>query len=330
VSRYYVPGNILLTGEYAVTESEGLGIALAIGKYVEMTIHPGTTFRVVGLFGGSERIEISENSIPGEGFLLQIIEFICGKLGITPGDLAGTIEIDSRAFYDLQGKKLGYGSSAAVTIALCTGIAILSGLTAHDADNVISGAAVEAHRFAQNGRGSGYDILASIHGGIGLVIGGSSPRWEPITLTWLESIGLINLEHPVTTTGALSQYEAWKNHNPLEYIQFLCRSNHLVKLIANSRSFDDARTHLETYRDFGVLLGEAIGADADVPKSLRKAFTDDVFYKAVGAGNELVGFIAQDFSRVSIADRDGLTARGATRPSGVRIERLDRRGAEWR
>lgn len=295
-----------------------------------MTVQPGTTLRVVGLLGSDKRIEITETTIPGEGFLPQIIEFICGKLGVAPGDLAGTIEIDSRAFYDLQGKKLGYGSSAAVTIALCTGIAILSGLTARDAGNVISGAAVEAHRFAQNGRGSGYDILASIHGGIGLVIGGSSPRWEPITLTWLESIGLFNLENPVTTTGALSKYEAWKDHSPLEYTQFLNRSNHLVKLIANSRSFDDARTHLEAYRDLGVFHGEAIGARADVPESLREAFIDDVFYKAVGAGNELVGFIARECLRVNMADRDGLTASDATRPAGVRIEHLDRRGAEWR
>ena len=152
-----VPANVLIAGEYTITEPGGLGIALALDRHVEMTVERASSFEFVGWFGKDERVELNrpirEDNLPG-----LIVSYCARKLGVSTVDLEGKIHIDSRAFYDEAGYKLGYGSSASVAVALCAGLAILTGRTKQEADSFAAGTAVEAHRYAQNGRGSGYDI----------------------------------------------------------------------------------------------------------------------------------------------------------------------------
>ena len=84
-----------------------------------------------------------------------------GGLGTLPGSLA--IRVDSSAFVGDGGAKLGFGSSAAVTVAALAGlIAVCLGEAV--APSEIMRAAVRAHRRAQGG-GSGIDVAAACMGG---------------------------------------------------------------------------------------------------------------------------------------------------------------------
>jgi phosphomevalonate kinase len=89
---------------------------------------------------------------------------------------ASPMELDSHAFYNAgsagQAAKLGLGSSAALTVAMCR----LLLPAASDAAQVCE-AAVRAHRRFQGDTGSGVDVAASAYGGIlRFTVGGDVTR----------------------------------------------------------------------------------------------------------------------------------------------------------
>ncbi len=156
------PGKVVLSGEYTVLDGAP-AVCMAVDRRARVRVRsvdaaysrvsaPGYS-SVQGRFfsdGASIRWLQGEN----EFGLVDVALRTVGQA--RQGSLS--IDLDTRAFYDTtSGKKVGLGSSAALTVAL------VAALT--ESTDVLGGA-TRAHRLFQGGSGSGVDIAAGVTGGL--------------------------------------------------------------------------------------------------------------------------------------------------------------------
>ncbi len=310
------PANLLLLGEYAVLEEGGLGLAVAAEPRVKARVERQPAEARLTVFARmDDELRWSPGSRPGDprAALLEAAVSVCFPAGAA----AGTIEVDSSDFFFAGGRKGGYGSSAAAAVALCWALLTLTeGSPARPA--AVLEAALAAHRRAQGGRGSGYDVLASFHGGVGLFTGGRRPSWRPLRLPWLEPLYLFHGAHSLSTPVAIDRYFDWRRREPRQAQRFLEESNRQVEHFARAASRREALICLRRCRELGLRLGEAIGVPAELAPpgaSLRNGVSAEDC-KALGAGNELgLAFPEQPLDRphdllsVLLADK-GLAQEG--------------------
>ena len=311
-----VPGNLLLMGEYAVLEEGGLGLAIApdIRASGSLSTDPGAAAAVaagqtdhrtntplptpnVSVIG---KLPGETVSWPGDtGVLGLAAEYLNGHFTLPGGTGSGLrIELESDAFFRPDGGKRGLGSSAAIVVAL-TALwlrafgSISPGSTGEgDTRETVFRNALAAHRSAQGGRGSGYDVAGSTFGGILLFTGGVVPRVTPLNLRWLPRLRLLQGTAPVRTVNAVGRFSEWESANSKAAGEFLERSNRMVAEFASANDWTTAAEVLAEYTRIAVALGESIGvpATANFPGARATARLADnvpVVAKAVGAGNEL-------------------------------------------
>ena len=307
--RLTVPGNILLLGEYAVLEEGGLGLAMAVEARVRLEAFPATDLLIEGTWPGNS---FSWN--PSRRDTSPLVEAVVDTVSEWLGcPVSAHVRIDSSAFFTSDGRKAGLGSSAAVSVALVCALLRAAGQAALSAADV-PGLALKAHRLAQGGRGSGYDVFTSFHGGWGIFRGGASPAWEPRTLEGNPEVLLFPGPAPVSTAESVSRYFEWRGRNPGPARKFLLESNSSILSFVKSGSPPDARKWLGACRELGIELGRSIGVPAELP---IPAGLDPLWCKSLGAGNEL-GLC--------------LLARGAPPPAdapGVRPVRRAETGVAW-
>jgi phosphomevalonate kinase len=175
------PGKAVLIGEYAVLEGAP-AIVMAAGPRARASLRPadGPSHRAVSLNGGARAAFRAERGgiewLEGAGDDFALLEHVWRAAGADP---AGAVELvlDTRGFFDpATGAKLGFGSSAALCVAL---VAVLAGPAA--GRDAVQRAALAAHRDFQRGRGSGVDVAAAVHGGV-LAFRRDGPRVE--RLAW--------------------------------------------------------------------------------------------------------------------------------------------------
>lgn len=161
VSRIHAraPGKLFLSGEYAVLQGAP-ALACAVGRHVEASFLSG---------------EAAED--PEAARWRRAAREVLRRHGLDAAPAARPLEIDSRALYSAGGIKLGFGSSAAVAVAV-TGLL----LAAQDRRSTVAERlriADELHRALQGQGGSGVDVAASLHGGVIAVEDGEveSLRW---------------------------------------------------------------------------------------------------------------------------------------------------------
>lgn len=287
--RTSAPANLLLLGEYAVLERGGLGLAVALDIRVRVEARPcpaaGLTVR--GRWGGGEDLRWRPGSAPDPR--TRLVQAVAEAARRRRGDgrhPEAEVEVDSSAFF-AAGRKLGFGSSAAAAVAL--GWALLAaGLPdgAPDPDPELAlDSALEAHRLAQGRRGSGYDVYASFHGGVGLFTGGERPEWRPLHLPWLSALRLRRGAHSVPTPEAIGRYRRWKELQPEQARRFLEESNRSLRGFIGCSSPAESFRFFTRSRELGLRLGEAIGVPAEVPSPPG---VPPERCKAVGAGDELL------------------------------------------
>jgi len=282
--RLTVPGNILLLGEYAVTEEGGLGLAMAVERRVRVAPHPWDELLVQGSWPGA-----SVTWSPGSGgapLVAAVVDAVCSWLraeGRAPA-WRTRLTVDSTGLFGADGRKLGLGSSAAVAVGIACGLLEAAGVPPRARDAAATGIALAAHRAAQGGIGSGYDVLCSFHGGLGVVRGGERPSWEPWVPSLPLDVAVFPGTAPVATPGAVRRYRAWKEGDPVSARDFLRESNARVAAFLAADTDADRLAALAAYRGLCVALGDAIGVPAriGVPDGV-----DAARCKTLGAGNEL-------------------------------------------
>jgi phosphomevalonate kinase len=163
------PGKAVLCGEYAVLRGAP-AVAMAVDRRAGVCLSPADDrchrFEAPGFVSGHWRFRAdSQGRIewldepPRAGFHLLEETFRACLSDELPPLL---ISIDTREFFDGQsGEKLGFGSSAAATVALVAG---LSGQ--HEQSEACWPVARAVHRSLQGGRGSGVDVATSCFGGV--------------------------------------------------------------------------------------------------------------------------------------------------------------------
>lgn len=157
--RARAPGKLFLSGEYAVLHGAP-AMACAVGRHVEASFLSGDA---------AEDPEAARWRLAAREILL--------RHGLDPAPAARPLEIDSRALYSAGGIKLGFGSSAAVAVAVSGLLLASQERRSLTADRLRI--ADELHRAIQGPGGSGVDVAASLHGGVIAVEGDrvESLRW---------------------------------------------------------------------------------------------------------------------------------------------------------
>lgn len=326
-----IPGNLLILGEYAVLEEGGLGLTMAIDPSVTAETVRADGFSLTGITPAetvhwhAETSGGATDGRPGErpsgepDSLLAAAARELGRLlvehtGVQLSQLGVRITIDSREFFTAAGRKRGYGSSAAVVAALVVSVLARARELAPVALDTFDplAAAVAAHRAAQGGRGSGYDVAASLHGGVGLFYGGRQPRYEPLghDVAWPRTLLSAGMA-AVGTSPAIKRYQALRRENPQFVRAFVEASNRAVRQFVDAESWPAQRDAILAARRWSIQLGDAVGVSAHPPfPDLRHAIA-----KCLGAGDELVGWFVDPAATDELAGLYGAAAAAEVTPA---------------
>ena len=172
------PGKLVLLGEYAVLFGHA-AVVLAVDRRatVELTSAAGRNFCVhaPGIVPERARFGLGDGATVAwenpSGARLPLVEAVLGALlagGVIDPRLLEPFDavLDTRAFFDSttgSDGKLGLGSSAALTVALASAVALWSGR-----EDLLEPRIewlerlLRIHREFQGGRGSGIDLAASL------------------------------------------------------------------------------------------------------------------------------------------------------------------------
>ena len=300
------PASLLLLGEYAVLEEGGEGLALATEPRVHARFTPWSSLVIVARFAGKELVW--DEAHPESSLLLSRCVAACrSRLGDSAaagrGDRARLqrirVDIDGTAFFAADGSKLGLGSSAATAVALCALLLAAGGLGGDELEAALFPTALAAHRAAQGGRGSGYDVAASCWGGPGLFVGGARPRWLPLAVSALPPFVLSRGRAPVSTPAAIDRYLAWKERAPAAAADFVAASNARVEAYAAARDAPARLSLIAEAAREGGRLGSLIGVPAaPLPAGRGGAPGYEPVVKPLGAGDELFASFFPEISAV--------------------------------
>ena len=284
-----VPANVLVAGEYAITAAGGLGIALAVEPRAYARVERSDdSLYVVGIGARSAETHWPDQSAP---LIDAVVRTFREITPFEPAELAATIWVDTSQLYHAgTGGKLGLGSSAAATVLIVAALYTLASGSPPRLDELID-TAVKAHRAANHGRGSGYDVITSACGGTVLFCGGATPTWQPVDdLLQLDDEHLQlhrwKLRRSVASSRAVERFETYFPAHSQMYTDVLTENEAVI------RSMLAARTWRRYFQTVGAAraLGERIGAEIGVPASLPVGachHCDGWIAKASGAGNEL-------------------------------------------
>ncbi|HON88947.1 MAG TPA: hypothetical protein P5519_02305 [Spirochaetia bacterium] len=308
-----VPGSILLLGEYSILEPDMRGLSMAVEPRLTLTAERSQTWTIIAK-GCNEPAcfmleNISRESVPvvkqTSGFswantaLLQIvIEQFIKIESKNPFVNSGpyVITIDSSNLFH-ENKKLGLGSSAGVVIVFSAFLFLLAQLGKLTKEQLLD-FCIPTHKFVQNGRGSGYDILTSIEGGLLFFSMSSYHYAEKIMLDAFDA-EIWCAMNEVKTASAINSYECYKNKHPLLTKIFWNKTQNLVndayRIIASMQQ-QSGSTHKLTREQIhyhklvavlrkagrvNVRFGSAIGVSAQFPIQSKSIM------KSLGAGNEM-------------------------------------------
>ncbi|GAB6088964.1 mevalonate kinase [Spirochaeta dissipatitropha] len=312
---FSMPASFLVSGEYWITEEGGTGIAFASAPHVDFRIIPRTDSslpRVISVKSrwGNKAHE-QQNAVLAAADQCAIyssecqplLQSVClewdnslpeSPLSTLAESCPACIYIDSSRFFHSDGRKRGFASSAAVCAGLCSALNTLLPSQMQLGQRELELLAVRAHRRFQGGRGSGYDILASLNGSAGLFTGGSEPHWKnlPHLEDLIEPCWLINSEESVSTPSSIAAFTAFRDSEP-EYCSKLRTMNAGIHSTAESlQSREDFSAFITQAADLGRQIGKKIGVPATSALSQKleaicMSHRQQVI-KASGAGNETI------------------------------------------
>ncbi|MBW2733147.1 MAG: hypothetical protein JRH20_12210 [Deltaproteobacteria bacterium] len=158
--RVVAPGKLMLAGEYSVLLPNGVAWALAIPLGVEVEVTPSPRWKLV-------REDLALTWTEGDPRVPEALRFAHTAMALTRErlDLAPQrLSMRPRAGVETGARKPGVGGSAAICAAICAVLHTIDDDALDERRDTIFEAALEAHRTAQGGRGSGYDVATVVYG----------------------------------------------------------------------------------------------------------------------------------------------------------------------
>lgn len=258
------PGKIVLAGEYAVLYGAP-AICMAVSRRAVVTV--------------SASAEDGPGKVSTPGYVGDDPAAILDVAGPVVRHRRG-FELDTRAFSE-HGRKIGLGSSAALTVAL---------LAAVNATDDVFAEALEAHRRFQGGKGSGVDIATAVHGGL---LQYTMPSSEVRPLCWPDGLEMRVLWTGVAASTAdrlgkldADRYAASKTAlcDAAEDMAAAWRHGDTDRILVRYVSYIDALRQFSLDHELGIF-------DAGHDELTKAASDDDLVYKPAGAGGGDVGVL---------------------------------------
>lgn len=299
-AAWSAPANALIAGEYLITRTGGTGIAVATNPRGTLKLRESGTSSSVFAFdgGGGIRIRSKMGTTPiywpetDHPFLHSIITGFLHRYPIASSRV-WDIEIDTNSFFEKNtGKKRGLGSSAVATLLLVTALHALhqGRQLKEEQKRDIAMVAIDLHRAAHGGIGSGYDIAVSAVGGVITFTGGITPSFAQTTRGEVWSQIPVDLyswsaETPVSSATAVERFLQRVPVDSEIEEKLRERTGQAVRSIVAANTWNALFRAVAESRDAGLDLGERIGVSAALP-FVRSHRDDGWIAKASGAGNE--------------------------------------------
>lgn len=320
------PGKLVLSGEYAVLDGAP-AIVMAVNRRASVTVSAlEDDCHVIDSVGHDP------GRFKSDGGKLQ---FVAGERShrlfaavwntVAPTPTGSRIfKLDTNSFVDPDsGKKLGIGSSAALTVALC---AALVGSSA-DRETIVE-VAMRAHRHFQGGVGSGVDIASSISGGM---IEYRIDQTVATRSAWPDGVcyALLWSGVPANSKDKLKQLDRQTR-------KFSCTVlGDSAERVANAWRLNDSHVLIDEYANYIEALRRfdsdyELGIfDAGHDQLRDAAIRQSLVYKPCGAGGGDVGVVlGTDAAKLAAFTRNATRLGFQTLDMAIDCRGVDRQGGE--
>jgi phosphomevalonate kinase len=294
------PGKLVFAGEYAVLEGAP-AIATSVGARARATVADlaGKTYELcinnsdtIFRFAPHDDGSLDWLALPARdtGLIEAVYRTLVAADLWQPPPEALRIQLDSRAFFtttpDGVEHKLGFGSSAAVCVALTAALLWRAGIAPEAAP------ALNAHRLFQAGKGSGIDVACSFAGGtieyFRSVSG--SPAWRNIP--WPDGLYVLPVWTGLSASTAvmLDKLDNYRQAEPASYDNFLADLTASSNYVVTQWEAGQAAIVLAAIEDFSQHLRAldttaGVGIWSEIHQTLgRIAAEAGAVYKPSGAG----------------------------------------------
>ncbi len=313
------PGKLILIGEYAVLEGAN-ALVCAVNRFAETTICKSNENSYI-LNAPSVGINkfyfdfdkfgcvvynssVSEESKRKLTFFKSTIEYVFSYFKNCHIELPFfNVTIDTDAFYSKKLKtKLGFGSSAALTVSLVKTLFAFSGRNHFDGGilNKIFRLSLAAHHHAQSNLGSGIDIAASAFGGVlqyCVNLNEKAEQQAPERIdTWNDMNPLVVWSGDSESTRKMvAGVGKLKNSKPDIYNTLIRRLIDTSQIGCNSYRMQSKEQFLEAIKEYYHLMNE-LGKKSSMPiiSEVHQDIANIVektkaVYKPSGAGSGDIG-----------------------------------------
>jgi phosphomevalonate kinase len=283
------PGKLVLSGEYAVLDGAP-AICLAVDRRARVTVerHDGeiSTVRAPGHTQITGRFDVRQGGVRwkdgAEAFAL--VDAVLRISNVSKSE-ALTIELDTRDFVDsATDQKLGIGSSAAATVALCAAL-----LETDDRVSILN-AARRAHAELQGGVGSGVDIACSLYGGLiayrtegSVATGVAWPQGLCYRFVW-SGVAASTRDRLRQLDSAVSRPSRVRLASAAEDIADAWQSGSAEAVLSGYRNYTERLREFSEEHDLGIF-------DSGHDEVWREASSRGFIYKPCGAGGGDVGVL---------------------------------------
>jgi len=337
------PGKLVVIGEYAVLEGAP-ALVMAVDRRVRVSLrgrrHDYISVTAPGLAerGGRFRVDASGlHWLAGNADDFRLATHIMTSLAGSGGWCGGGLEmnLDSSELMERVGgaaRKLGLGSSAAVTVALYLALGYYGASRQERGTLPALETLIDIHAGFQGRRGSGLDIAASLYGGVIEYSRAGSPVAVPGKLPDDAAMVFVWSGREASTGRFLAGIDEWRRQHPAPYRQLMGTLTDLASAAVAAARGNDAGEFLGCLDEYATVL-ESLGRDSgvdivSVPHRRLRALANryGVVYKPCGAGGGDIGIgvcrdrdaldrfrealVPADFQPLSLnIEREGATAR---------------------
>ena len=302
------PGKVVIIGEYAVLEGAP-ALVMAVDRRASASLcshnEPFCSVSARGLERGSGRFRLGSSGprwLAGDDTAFRLATHAIGAFFAAADNPMACrpfhLILDSTALMERgagRARKLGLGSSAALTVALCYALSYYVASQHEHVDPPGLERLIDIHTGLQGRRGSGLDVAASLHGGLVEFSRSPAPRAVPGNLPSEVAYRFVWSGHEAATGRFLARLEQWRGGHDRAYRQLTGLLAAVAREGVRAAHDNDAQEFLiglDEYVAALEALGRASGADIlSAPHRRLRALARryGVVYKPCGAGGGDIG-----------------------------------------